>query len=677
MNARTVWTILRKELLATVRDRRTLIMMIGVPLLLYPAMLLIGLQAALIQHQKLDLTVSRVAVIAVDRPVIENWLRRNGKLEVVESKNPREDLRRGKLDAVVLAEGVVQTVLDAGGQVCIEILYDSTEFGSRDAAARIDRTLTDISSVLRRGRLERVGIEESYVYPLHFQRQDVASPEKTTGNLLGIALPFFMVMTIALGAFYPAVDLTAGEKERGTFETLLSTPASKFEIVTGKFLAVFLLAMITGLLNLLSMAATFVFALAQLGDVLAQEIPFAIGFGPLAYLAILGVTIPLAFFISALMMSLAVFARSFKEAQNYITPFFLAIIMPASVAAMPGVELGPATVFIPITNVVLLFKELMIGQASLEMTFAVLLATAVYALLALLFAAWVFQREEVVLSEERGIPLTFHRSEIIPSDAPTPGYALGLYALVLLAIFYAGSWLQHRGLWTGLLATEWGIILLPALGALWFARIRFAPALSLAPLTRRHLLGALCIGPTAVVLLIQLGVWSNEILPVPPDYKNAFTELFDTGGAPSRLVLLLFIVAVSPAICEEILFRGVLLSGLRARLGVGGSIVAVGFLFGLFHLSVYRLLPTMLMGMLLTYLVLRSGSILSGMAVHFLSNALAVLLATKTYPAGFERLFDLKTIELQGLPAWVLGITAAVFVAGIALIEQARRDGNR
>lgn len=672
MNGHTVWTILRKELLATMRDRRTLIMMIGVPLLLYPALLLIGVQAALFQHQKLDRTLSRVAIVSQERPLVERWLRHNPKITLTESRAPLADLRRGKLDAVVTVEGPVQHILDSGEQVCIKIQFDGAEYTSRDAEARVERSLKEIFNTVRRDRLEKANIEEEFVSPLEFNAEDVASPEKTTGNLLGIMLPLFMVMTIALGAFYPAVDLTAGEKERGTFETLLATPASKLEIVAGKFVAVFLLAMIAGIVNLISMAGTFMFAIAQLGEALSGQMPLAIELRPGAIAVVVLVTVPLAFCISALMMSAAVFARSFKEAQNYLTPLFLLIVAPAGFAALPGVELSGATVFVPIANVVLLFKDLMTGKAELDMAFEVLLATGIYALLALLLGAWLFQREEVVLSEERGIPLTLRRAELQPRDVSSPGYALGIFAMILLAIFYLGAYMQGKSLLPGLLATEWGLIFVPVMGALWFARIRPTSALQLRRPRLHYIAGALLSGPATVILLMQVGVWSNEVLPVPPEYKTAIAKMFAIDGSVAGFATLLAAVALTPAVCEECLFRGLLLTGLRPRLGMAGTILLTGFLFGIFHLSIYRMLPAMLMGTFLGYIAWRSGSILPGMLVHALSNGLAILLGTGFLPKFISNAINLKHIELYGLPGWILGITAVVFACGVFLIELGR-----
>lgn len=673
MNLRIVRAILRKELLDTMRDKRTLIMMVGVPVLLYPALMIIGLQLAIVNHNQLQSRVSSVALSDETSTEIVGWLRDADGIDVQVSSDPESALASGAVDVVLVGPAS----LDTEKQTNFEIRYDSTAFASLDAAGRVEGVLRDQAQDLLSIRLRDLGVDQTHIEPFEIARQDVAPPAKATGNIIGLILPMLMVIMVALGAFYPAVDLTAGEKERGTFETLLSTPAKKLEIVTGKFLAVFAMAMATGLLNLGSMAATFAFMIAQVTPMLDEVVSLEFEFPIQAFLIVLAILVPLGFLVSALMMSVAVFAKSFKEAQNYVTPFFLVLTLPVMLSSMPGLELEGATRFVPLLNIILLFKGLMIGKATLDAAFAVFLSTAAFALLALLFAAWLFQREEVILSEERGVPLTFRRSEFQPRATPTPTMALLLFGGVMVLIFYVGSLVQQRAIMPGLLITEWLLILLPVLALLLFVKIDLRSALSLYWPGGLGLLGAVIAGAGAVVLMIQVGSWHNKVLPIPEDMEAQFENLFAPGGTPPGLALLLFAVAFSPAICEEVLFRGAILSGLRDRLAPWAVILAVGILFGLFHISLYRILPTGILGVFLTYVVLRSGSILPGMAVHFIVNATSILIATENMPAWVGDKIDVESIEASGLPWDVLAVAGVVFAVGIALVEVNARQRKR
>lgn len=677
MNFRSVRTIFRKEMLDTVRDKRTLVMMIGVPVLLYPVLLIVGMQGALLQHAHLDETISKVAIQASEPDAVRAWLKDVEKIEIVTPENPEAALNSGDLDALVVVTDPIEANLGSGKSVSVEIRYDSTEFTSMDAAGRLREGLDVDNASMLDVRLKSMAIDKDYINPLKIERKDVAPPAKTTGNALGTILPVLMVVMLALGAFYPAVDVTAGEKERGTFETLLSTPTTKMEIVTGKFITVFLLAMATGLLNLGSMAATFAFMASQLKPVLGETLKFDFQLPLSGILIFLIIMVPLAFFISAVMMAIAVCARSFKEAQNYVTPFFIVITMPALFASMPGVKLSAATQFIPIANVILLFRDMMTGKSEVDAMFAVFLSTAAFAALALLFAAWLFQREEVVLSEEKGFPLTWRRNEFRPRETLTPSMALGLFTVMLIMLFYIGSTVQAWRLLPGLLITEWLMLLAPLLFFLWYGKVGIRTALNLNRLPWWGFLGSLGTGLFSILLVIQLGYWFNHVLPVPKEFEEQMAKLFPAGGSLSDVLFLLFVAAVSPAICEEIVFRGAILSGLRQRLGVWPSVVVVGVLFGIFHISVFKIPPISVLGMVLTYLTLRTGSIYAGMLVHLMNNAFAILLTTEFMPPFVGRLLQIERVQAHGLPTSVLLISLAGFIASVVFLEFAARRYRR
>ncbi len=670
MTAKTVKTILFKELLDTFRDKRMLMAMIGVPIVLYPAIFVLATQAALVQQSRMEEQISRVALLGPGTEVIGEWLASAGRFEVL--SDPQGDgLASGALDAVVEAKSDVTQTLASGGRAELTIRYDTAEPRSREARGRLREAFEKSYDDLVTARVKEAGLSATFADPLDVKEENVAPPAKSTGSILGTVLPLIMVVMLGVGAFYPAVDLTAGEKERGTFETLLSTPATKLDIVTGKFLAVFTLSMMTGALNLASMLATLWFQLVQVFDANSQRAlgNVTIEIQPSAALMLLAILIPLAFFISALMMTVALLARSFREAQSYVTPFFIAIVLPAGAASVPSIELDRVTQFIPITNVSLLFRDLLIGESRGEMAFFVFVSTAVYALLALLVAAWMFQREDVVLSQESVSPITFNRRSIAPSLVPAPGIALAIFGVVMLLIFYGGTALQSWRLHEGLVLTQFGLILTPVLLALLYGKVKLSTALNLRAPSPTALAGSLLIGIGWVVISIQLGAWLARAVKAPEELEVLSRKLFDVSQLPGGVWMLIAIVALSPAICEEALFRGVLLSALKDRLPTWATISIIGLLFGLFHLSVYKVLPTALSGAVCAYLVVRSGSIVCSALAHFTLNGLAILIESGSLPDSFtQRLTDMN-IEQNGLPLTWVGVAVLVFVAGAVLME--------
>ncbi|HPO30991.1 MAG TPA: ABC transporter permease subunit, partial [Candidatus Hydrogenedentes bacterium] len=369
MNWRVLITLLGKELLETARDRRTLFMMIGLPVLLYPSVLLIGTQVAVLRQERVEKGVSRVhleTASLLDVPLIRPWLEATGKIMVVYSTDPRRDLREGKIDLIATTKAPLSESFFAGKSLPVELLYDVTEQRSLEALDRVDKLLKDVAEREQRRRLENRGIDPAEFMPLKVTRVDLAGNVKVAGAILGALLPALLIIITALGAFYPAVDLTAGEKERGTLETLLSTPVTRSELVTGKFLAVFCLALVTAVVNLLAQLGTMYVFFGQISDTLPGAFASLLR-NPLPLLTVIGVImVPMALFLSSLMMALCLFARGFREAQTYLTPVMLLIAAPALIAGMPGIRLTPFWTFVPVVNAVLVVKEAMLGGVSAQ-----------------------------------------------------------------------------------------------------------------------------------------------------------------------------------------------------------------------------------------------------------------------------------------------------------------------
>lgn len=668
MKLRIVGAIFRKESLVMLRDKRTLMAMIGIPVILYPALLIISSQVAMMHLSSVEQSISRVAIKAEERSPVAHWIEALPRIELIETDDPKTALLEGDVDAVVVIKQSAQQILDEGGSLLILIEYDSTEPRSREAAQRLNKGFRAAQDRLLEDRLAKVGVSLEFVTPLKVQEVNVAPAARIVGTLLAIMLPLIMVLMIGVGAFYPAVDLTAGEKERGTFETLLSTPATKFEIVSGKFLTVFCMSMLTGLLNLASMAMTFTFHLSDLltkMQVSPDKAP--VEFPLITAILMVFLLVPLALFVSALMMSVAVLARTFKEAQNYVTPFFLVITIPAGLAGMPGLELSSVLQFVPIVNVGLLFRDLLIGRAVPETIFSVLLSTGIYALLSLVFATWLFQREDVILSEGKGLPLTLRRSRLKPRQEPTTGMAMTLFTVILLLIFYLGVYVQSRDILSGLLITEWLLIALPTAALLWYARVDLLNAFHLRAFRLDGVIASMVIGLSWLVLAVQLGIWHSDVLPMPEEMAKEY--LYALRLDEANIFVLLAVVAFSPAVCEELLFRGAILSALEKRMPAWALIPLVGFLFGIFHISIYRVVLTGLTGIVLTYIVWRTRSLWNGIVMHFLFNGTAVLVTSGKVPEGLAETITRISGPQAGLPWWLIGVAASLMTAGIGYLH--------
>ncbi len=644
--------VFRKEILDTLRDRRTILMMIVVPVLLYPGLLIVITELTAAQQAKMELRTIQVALIGVpaDSPLISK-LKRAERIKVAESRDPMKDVREGEIDFVIEMSPKAKEVLHKKGTVEVTLHFDRSNDDAMVNADRVREIIEEYGKQVLSERLQERQITEEYVRPIDVAEVNVASKQKMGGFIIGRFLPMMMVIMVLMGALYPSIDMTAGEKERGTLETILTSPATRTEIITGKFLTVTLIALITGLLNLGSMAATFVFGiLKQVSNMLQFNIP------PQYLLIMLTCLIPLAVFFSGLMMAVSSFARSFKDAQNILTPVYIVASVPALISTIPGIQLEGFWITVPIANVVLLYKELMVGVFLIEHIIGVFLCTAFFAGVSLFVAVKLFGREEVLFGEASSLGLSFRRANFLPRPLPQPSESLFFVMLAMILLLYVGIPLQSRDLVSGLAITELFFFLVLPVGLAYYLKLDFRTTFSLRTPSAVSVLSAALFVIGILLASSTLVYYQNQFFPMPQKALEALEKLMRaTREYPLPLVLLL--VAVLPAICEEFSFRGFVLSGLLTRTKPFAAMVATAAFFAAFHLSLYRFIPTFLIGLAASYLVWSSRSIFAGMLLHFLNNGTVTFLSN--YPQ-----YDILGLEQ-------LRASAPLFFGGIACVAAA------
>ena len=640
MSPKVVALVYGKEIRETLRDRRTLVVMVLLPLALYP-MLGIGLTQWVVgREQARAVEPSRVGLIGLPWQALEGALRRAPGIELVAGGSPAE-VRRGALDALVKVSGIER----------LDLYVDAARDRSTLAEERLQKALHGFGDELRRERLRAHGLPPSLLQPMRAERHNLASQREVSTQVLAGVLPLVVVLMVLLGAFYPAIDLTAGEKERGTLETLFVTPASRLDLMTGKFLAVATISVATGLLNIVSIGLT-----------------AALGFGPALRAAGLGAVpwaaaaftlvalVPCALFFAALMLAVASLARSFKEAQNLLTPVYIGCVLPAMASQMPGLELTPFTALVPVANISLLTRDIIAGRIALVPLAIALTATLLYAALALRIAARIYSSERMLFAPDQ-----LRRGEKAAlRPAPEPVEAVLTLLAVMALVLLVGQPLQARSLIGGILVTEWLLIAAPVLVLLRLGRIDVAATLRLHRPGALRLLGALLAGLSAWYLVgVLVERLQERVLPMPPEMLRELQQTLFGSGRP--LFVDLAALALSPAICEELLFRGLLLRVSWPALRAPAAVLLNGVLFGMFHLSVYRFASTFLLGALLALIVIRSGSILPAMLFHFLNNGAALVVGRMMARSGSS------AAEPALTPGWLIA-AAVVLAAGLLLV---------
>jgi sodium transport system permease protein len=688
MNFSDVGVVLRKELRETLRDRRTLAVMLLFPLVVYPMVSLLMAEVMTSKQAADEARTSTVAVVTIETGVDAaavtalraNLRGKDAHIQFVEGVEPATvaDIVAGRLDALVELAAPSR----AAPSQAVRIYYDETRDPSEKAHARVE---TALAAVLPPGCTHSYNVASS----------NIAPKAKVGGYVLSKILPLIVIVMTMLGAFYPAIDITAGERERGTLETLLSSPVRRFDLMTGKVLAVAVLAALTGILNIASMSLTVAEA-ARLagGGSQALTIPWA------RAAATLLTVVPAAFLFAAVMVAIGAMARGFKEAQSLLTPVYLLCFTPSLIATVADFQLGGLTLLVPGTNLTLLARDLMLGQATIGHAVVVVGSTLLFGAMALSFAARLYDSERLLSAPDADLiglatwlrhlvqaaplsgtqgprasqdPRSSHHSQGSPdsqnsqdprNSRDSESHAIALFGIAFVLWFFVFTWLQRWRLLPGLMLSQWGGFFGLVFVYARLMRRRLRDVLWLRRPNAWALLGAALLGLSGWVIL---GVLADRVMPPPPQLVEEMRKLIRPPGGDRPLALSLLALALTPALCEEALFRGPILRGFRHRFSAPGACLLTGVLFGILHGDVWRFIPTSLLGALLSWVALASGSIFPSMLVHFINNAALIVL-------GYYGLD--KTAEKLPARAEIVVFTAAALLFSLGLLAIRRGRGQ-
>jgi len=394
MNWNNIRLIYFKEISGAIRDRRTLISMIIIPLIFYPLLFLGIGYFTMMGQEKSDSLPSIVAVRGREHaPELMEILEKNEKIDLVYfEENPEKALEAGKI--YLLIEIPEDFNVNKSQEIPrnIVVQYDSTVQYSQVARRRVTNLIEDYRQQIIESRLEQLGLNVHYVQPIKTQWADISSEERKTGLILGMILPYIIVILIFIGAMHSAVDITAGEKERGTLATLLVSQLSRFEIVMGKYFTVITISATSMILGLIGLSIAFLTPAYALGELPLIKINFSFSIFFLFFL----VLAPLVGLASAILLLIGIFARNNKEASTYVTPIYMGAIFLGMISLSQGIELAEPMFFIPILNNSFTFKELLIGIVNWKHILSTLISNIGIALIALFVAAYLFTRENVL-----------------------------------------------------------------------------------------------------------------------------------------------------------------------------------------------------------------------------------------------------------------------------------------
>jgi len=389
-------TIFRKEFTDTIRDRRTLFVMVVFPLVLIPLLMTIVMNMQMSSMKKAEEKVLRVALIG------------NGNAQgLVEALGARADLHlvtdipadsvaaslgRDSIDAAVVIDRDFDAAVARMAVGTVRLYYRSS-----DDYDMVKRRLTEIIGRYEKGivasRFAALHLDERIVNPVNVEEHDITSMKERIGKTVGGMVPYLFVIFCFMGAMYPAIDLAAGEKERGTMETLLTAPVSRFQILLGKFAVVVLTGILSAGVSILGILVALRGASKMPPELMSA---FMAILDVQTVLMVLSLLLPLTVFFASFLLSISIFAKSYKEAQSMISPLTIVVILPVLMGLFPGIVLDPVTALIPVLNVSLATKEIIAGTIRTGLLLEVYASLVLLAVLGLVGCARWFEREGTI-----------------------------------------------------------------------------------------------------------------------------------------------------------------------------------------------------------------------------------------------------------------------------------------
>jgi len=666
-----VWLIYAREMRDQSRDRRTLFTIIVLPILLYPMLGMLLLQIAqfsreyptvvcVVGGEHLDGLPPLLADDGFAKELRDNHQNQKQKqkqsIEVVRyrwDEYATKDLLKLASEAWV-RDAIYDIVIIVPPEMTSGIVRsadgdESITLGPAAANLELVFNIASDQSLVARDRVSEIlnrwrerwvtalmssrNLEMSLLQPFGVVSRDIAPTSVRDAAFWSKMLPFIMLVWAMTGAFYPAIDLVAGEKERGTLETLLCSPALRGEIVWGKLLAVTTFSMMTAILNVGSMLVTSALVFRQMASAAlgASEAFSSPPLIPLLWLIV--ALLPLSALFSAVALAVAAMAKSSKEGQYYLMPLMMVSMPLVLLPMMPGTTLSMGTSLIPVTGMFLMVRTLVEGQySSALMHLPMVLGVTLGALcLATRWARRQFETESVLFAggDQWEFSQWARRLWQDRRSVATPGQAYVAAALVLIALFFGKLAVTtmpqtFAGMAQLIIVPQIGLILAPTLlmAIICTRSLRLSLRLTM-PSSPITLPIAVIFAVTLHPILVLLASWISAIYPISEAAIESLKPFTDQiASAPWILVVLL--MAVLPGVCEELAYRGFMFGGLAREGSPVRAIMITAVVFGISHGVLQQSISATCMGLILGWIAWQTGSVIPGILVHATSNALSL-----------------------------------------------------
>ncbi len=614
MRIKILCSLIKKELTDVIRDKKTLFAMIGMPLLLYPLLMIAFSMIMQVTSTEIQNDTTHVLVLGTAPESFVDFI-----------DEQANELVQFYYEANEGIQNEYTLIFDEDGKVNIE--YDSTiEIQGFTTGDFID-FFNEYSTYQMSNALQTNNIELDVIVADEIDFIDIASNTQSFGMLLGQILPMLLLLGVTLGVIYPTIDIVTGEKERNSLETLLSLPITSLEIVSSKFITISICGVVSALLNIISIGFSMWYLIISLsgqssGSTIFTDLDMSLMVTPLIVTTIC--LLIFTFFVSATTMAVVSLASSFKEAQNYISPLMIAIMLPSYITMVPTIKLDSITSFIPVINIALLIKEMFTFEFNITNLALVIISNLAYCALAIIILSKVFANENILFDNKKGFRLLENRKNLEKGGVPTLSDGVVLFAVGIVILFYSSGFLASyiTRVEVLLAVTQLIIVTLPVIYC-FYIKCDFKETFSLRNFNIKYL--AIGVPMTATAFVIVLFV-QNLMLEFMPSLQSLIEAIEDTVSFES-LIMQIIIISILPAICEEMLFRGFLLKSFNVQKSPVIAILATSLLFGVFHMNVLQFITGLCLGSVLGFITYKSKSIYPAMILHFLNNFAAVMIS--------------------------------------------------
>ncbi|HHW47539.1 MAG TPA: ABC transporter permease [Clostridiaceae bacterium] len=401
MNIKHVWIVFKKEVKDIARDKKTLITSLLVPMIIIPLMnILVG---GGVQKMQRDITENISIALSensrtdeikelIQNDILGNW----PNIKLIDVDDPIEAIRQEVISAVLDFEKDYKEKMESGKPFTINIIYDRMKLKSEASLQMLSQAIGEFNARVVRERLTALNINPEILEPARIEHTDVADENKSSNPILIMTLPFMLGLLVVVGGIPAATDLVAGEKERNTFEPLLTTKPDRASILLGKYFTVTLFSFVSVVSIIIGFAIGYMINPNSLTMGTGTEIT---GFNiptPALVLAIL-IAIALGMTFAGIQIALSTYARSFKEAQTYLSFLMIAAMIPgyATMFTQPA-DIQLVMYFIPVINTISAFKMVLSGTINYTNLLAALLSSVVYVALTLTLATSMFNKEKAL-----------------------------------------------------------------------------------------------------------------------------------------------------------------------------------------------------------------------------------------------------------------------------------------